>query len=303
MTRDVAASVRARLLNRAKQAREEFELFLVRYGCERFLYRLGASEVRERCILKGAALLTLWMGNPYRATRDLDFLARGPTTAASIREIVTTICAVPCSEDGLVFDLDSLGISPLRAEQEHQGYRAVLRAFLGAARIRLQVDFGFGDAVTPEPEEVEYPTLLAGLPAPRLRSYRREVTLAEKLEAMVVLGRRNSRMKDFHDVWELSSAFAFDGPVLRLAVVACLERRGTVWTEELPDALGSSFYSHIDLQTRWSHYLRAGSFHALPPASFELVGDRILHFFGPLRDSMIANVGFGAHWEPGGPWR
>jgi predicted nucleotidyltransferase component of viral defense system len=227
MTSNVAASVRARLLNQAKRSREEFELVLVRYACERFLYRLGASTLRDRFVLKGAGLLVLWLEDPYRATRDLDFLAHGPSDAASIRKIVVKICAVPCPEDGLVFDLDSLEVFPIRPDEEYQGQRSVLHALLGKARTRLQIDFGFGDAVTPDPEEVEYPTMLPDLPVPRLRVYRQEVTIAEKFEAMVVLGRRNSRMKDFHDIWALSSTFAFEGSVLRQAIVACFERRRT----------------------------------------------------------------------------
>ena len=303
MTRDVPASVRARLLNKAKEGHEEFELFLVRYSCERFLYRLGASDYRDRCILKGAALLTLWLGDPYRATRDLDFLAREPNDEESVREIVAGVCAVPCPEDGLTFDVDTLDISPIRAEEEHQGYRVVLRALLGQARIRLQIDFGFGDTVTPAPEEIEYPTLLDDLPAPHLQVYPREAAIAEKLDAMVKLGRRNSRMKDFHDVWELSSAFPFEGAVLLQAVNACLGRRATAWTEEMPDALGSTLYGDAEFQARWSAYLRAGSFQTPPPQSFEAIGARIRQFFGPLRNSIMIQEPFDMHWEPGGPWR
>jgi hypothetical protein len=220
MSPDIAASIKARLLNRARTQGSELELVLVRYACERFLYRLGASAARERCVLKGAGLLTLWMDEPYRATRDVDLLAFGSSDDAGIREVMETICAVPCPEDGLRFDLDSLDISPIRTEEEYQGRRAVLRAFLGKARIRIQVDYGFGDAVTPGPEDAEYPTLLDGLPNPRIRTYPRVVTVAEKFQAMVDLGRRNSRMKDFHDVWALSSKFAFDGTALREAVSA-----------------------------------------------------------------------------------
>ncbi len=303
MSPDVAASIRARLLNKAKQTGEEFELFLVRYACERFLYRLGASEFRDRCILKGAGLLAVWMKDPYRATRDLDLLAHIPSDESSIRNTVKEICAVPCPEDGLTFDLDSLGVSPIRAGEEYQGQRVVLRAFLGRARIRLQIDFGFGDAVTPEPEEVEYPTLLPGLPAPRLRTYPREASVAEKFEAMIQLGRRNSRMKDFHDIWALSSAFAFEGSVLLRAVVACFERRGTAWTDEPPDALRSEFYYDPNLQTRWTEYMRAGAFQAAPPASFESIGERLIQFLGPLRDSILEGGSFDMGWTPGGPWQ
>jgi hypothetical protein len=303
VTRDVTASIKARLLNRARQEDGEFELFLVRYACERFLYRLGASSLRENCILKGAGLLTVWMDDPYRATRDVDLLAFGASDEASIREIVKTVCAVPCPEDGLVFDLESPSILPIRAEEEYQGQRAVLRAWLGKARIRVQVDFGFGDAIVPPAEETDYPTLLEGLPAPRLRAYPRVVTVAEKFQAMVDLGRRNSRMKDFHDIWALSSEFQFDGVALREAVTACFERRRTAWTAETPDVLSAAFYTDPDLAARWAAYLRAGAFRTSPPDNFKAVGERVHEFLGPVRKSIVAGEGFKRTWSPGGPWQ
>ncbi len=153
MTDNVAASIKARLLNVARRGGDEFELFLVRYASERFLFRLGASPLRERCILKGAGLLALWMPDPYRATRDLDFLAHGPSDAGAIRDLIAAICAVPCPDDGLTFDARSIEVSPIRIDEEYQGQRVLVTARLGTARIRLQVDLGFGDAVVPAPEE------------------------------------------------------------------------------------------------------------------------------------------------------
>ena len=165
MSRDLAASVKARLLARAKEQREELERTLVRYAAERLLYRLGASQARERCILKGASLLTVWMPDPYRATRDVDVLSFGPTDDAAIRALVEEICAVPCPDDGLRFDLSEMVIEEIRNTEEYAGKRARFFAFLGTARIRVQMDFGFGDAVIGGPEEIEYPTILDGLPA------------------------------------------------------------------------------------------------------------------------------------------
>lgn len=302
MSPDLAASIKARLLHKAREKREEFELVLVRYACERFLYRLGISRLRDRCILKGAGLLTLWMKEPYRSTRDLDFLASGPDDEKNIRATVEAICAVACPEDGLTFDLSSLGISPIRAQEKYKGHRAVFQARLGKAKIRLQIDFGFGDAVTPGPEEAEFSTLLPGAPAPRVRVYPRTVTVAEKFEAMVRLGRANSRMKDFHDVWALSTEFEFAGGQLRDAIAATFERRGTAWTAEPPDVLGSGFYEDDEFQTRWAAYLRTGISRA-PSTAFPQIGDRIRAFLGPIRDSIVAGSPFTMRWEVGGPWR
>ena len=303
MSPDVTASIKARLLNQAKQAEVEFQLYLVRYARERFLYRLGVSRHRERCCLKGAGLLTLWMPDPYRGTRDLDFLASGPNDEASVRELVSTVCAVACPEDGLSFDLDTIEVTLIRAEEEYEGRRARVTARLGKARIRFQVDFGFGRAVTPTPEERDYPTLLPDVPAPRIRAYRREVSIAEKFQAMVSLGRRNSRMKDFHDVWALSSVFAFEGPVLGEAVASCFDQRETRWPDEPPDVLCSAFYEDSELRATWASYIGSGAFVKSPPTAFGMVGDRVRAFLGPVRESIVANTPLQAHWPVGGPWR
>lgn len=171
------------------------------------------------------------------------------------------------------------------------------------ARIHFQLDFGFGDAVVPAPVEIEYPTLLPTLPPPRIRAYRREVSLAEKFEAMVTLGLRNSRMKDFHDVWALSSAFSFESALLSEAVAACFERRGTAWTEEPPHVLGTAFYENNDLRERWAAYLSSDAFRNAPPTVFTAIGERVREFLGPVRDGIAGGESFSRHWKPGGPWR
>ena len=302
MSPDVAASIKARLLTKAKASGEAFELFLVRYACERFLYRLGASDVRERCVLKGAGLLAIWLSDPYRATRDVDFLTFGSNDEESIRNLVERICETPCPEDAMQFDLGSLEIAPIQAEDEYQGKRAILRAYLGTARIKLQIDFGTGDSVVPGPEESEQPTLIKGLPAPRIRTYPRVVSVAEKFEAIVQLGRRNSRMKDFHDIWALSSLFSFSGPELQDAVRRCFERRGTVWTSDEPDALKPEFYLDDDMAMLWTSYRRAGAHRVPPPENFATVGEALLRFLGPVRDSILAVRPFEMHWSSDGSW-
>jgi hypothetical protein len=303
MSPDVPASIRARLLAKAQRRGEEFELFLVRYAIERFLYRLGASPLRERCVVKGAALLTLWLKDPYRATRDLDLLAFGPHDDAAIRSIVETVAAVPCPEDGLVFETGKLRISSIREADPYGGHRAVLLARLGTARIRVQVDFGLGDAVVPPPEDRLYPTLLDDLPAPSIRAYPLVVSIAEKFETMVTLGRTSSRMKDFHDVAVMATTFPFDGSDLLRAVSACFTRRGTPWTTETPEALGSEFYQVDALQRRWAAYVGAGSTQGDVSTSFENVGKMIRAFLVPVHDAAIAARAFKARWSPGGPWR
>ena len=125
----------------------------------------------------------MWMDEPFRATRDIDLLAFGANDEESVRRVVGTICSIPCPEDGLLFDLDSLRVSLIRDSQLYGGQRARMRAFLGKARATVEVDFGFGDAVAPE--ETQMSTLIDGLPAPILLAYPMVSVMAEKFEAMV----------------------------------------------------------------------------------------------------------------------
>jgi hypothetical protein len=302
MSPDLATSVRARLLNQAKASGEEFQLTLTRFAAERLLFRIGASAARSRCILKGASLLAVWLPDPYRATRDVDVLLSGQADDAAIRSLVEEICAVACPDDALRFDISELVVETIRPEDEYSGKRARFRAYLGKARIAVQLDLGVGDALTMEPEEIVYPTMLDTVPPPRLRAYPRVATVSEKFEAMVTLETRNSRMKDFHDVWALANAFDFDGPSLRDAVAACFERRGTPWTGEMPRVLTSAFYHLPELATRWRNYLAAGAVLAPPPEQFATIGEGIIAFLGPVRSSMIAGETFRRAWQPGGPW-
>ena len=296
-----AASIRDRLLTSAKSQRVDFQLFLDRYACERFLYRLGQSNFRERLILKGGSLLSIWMEEPYRATRDIDLLATGPNDENAIRDVMDTVCSVPCTEDGLEFDLNSLSVRPIREGQVYGGQRARLQAFLGNARATVQVDFGFGDAVTPQPANA--PTLIDDMPAPYLLVYPLVSVIAEKFEAMVHLGIRNTRMKDFYDVWALSETFDIDGVALWEAVVRCFERRGTEWAQQVPDPLTPGFYSDADRQQLWWTYGSAGAILKPPPDSFEDIGLRVRTLLSPIRDSILSGDSFETNWPAGGPWQ
>ena len=303
MTNNVTASIRSRLLNKARIEQTEFQLFLDRYGCERFLYRLGESEVRDQCILKGASLLALWMDDPYRATRDVDLLAFGENDEVTVRNVITTICNITCPEDGIEFDISTLSISAIREGNRYGGQRAVLTAFLGTAKCNVQVDFGFGDVVVPSPEEARLPTLIDGIPEPFLRTYPQVSSIAEKFESMVQLGIGNSRMKDFYDVWALSQTFAFHGPELQEAVAKCFDRRGTSWGTEIPEALTPAYYSSQQVQEYWVAYGRRGGLFNPSPSEFEVVGDRIRSFLGPIRASILAGQSFEMNWPPTGPWQ
>ena len=303
MSPNAATSIRARLLNKAKSEGTEFQHFLVRYACERFLYRLGVSGERDRYILKGASLHAVWMGDPFRATRDIDFLAFAENGEEAVRGLMKAICNISCPEDEVTFDLDTLQISTIRDSQKYSGQRAKFRAFLGTARIGIQADFGFGDVVTPGPEEVRIPTILENLPAPFLFAYPQISTIAEKFESMVHLGIRNSRMKDFHDIWMLSETFAYDGVGLQQAIVRCFDRRGSVWAFETPEALTPSFFANAERLANWNGYRHLVNLSNTPPPPFEAIGCRIQSFLAPVRASILSGKPFEMHWPAGGPWQ
>ncbi len=200
---NVAASVKQRLLNRARSRKEDFNLLLTKYALERVLYRISQSRHREAFVLKGALLFELWTEQAHRPTRDADFLAMGESSTERFQALFREICTLPVEDDGIQFDPESVKVDRIREDQEYEGIRVPLLGYLENARLPVQIDIGFGDAVTPAPVETSFPTLL-DFPAPSLFSYPRETVVAEKFEALVKLGIANTRMKDFHDLRALS---------------------------------------------------------------------------------------------------
>ena len=179
---NVAASVRARLLNVSRGSGEDFTYVLTRYGLERLLARLGRSKHREAFTLKGAMLFRIWSPALHRPTKDLDLLGTGTPDVARLELVFQELCALVIDEDdGITFDPKSVRAARIREDAEYEGVRVNLTARLGSVRLQLQVDVGFGDAVTPDVTEVEFPTLL-GAPPPKVRAYPRESVVAEKLE-------------------------------------------------------------------------------------------------------------------------
>lgn len=264
------ASIHARLLNRAKARGEDFNLVLVRYATERFLYRLSQLPARESYWLKGAMLFDLWFDVAHRPTRDADFLGFGPMEAGVLANIVREICAVP-ADDGMRFDPTSIVVDEIREDARYGGLRVRLVGRLGNARVTVQLDVGYGDAVTPGPEEAEYPTLLDDQPAPRLRVYPRASVVAEKLEAIVSLGMANSRLKDYFDLRALAREGLLDMQQLADAIAATFARRGTVVPAEMPLGLTDEFARDRVKRAQWRAFLGRNRLQA--PALEEVVAD------------------------------
>jgi len=266
--KNIAESVRARLLNLSKQRGDEFQLTLANYVIERFLYRLGQSPLRDRFVLKGAVLFRVWMGQSHRPTKDLDLLGNGPSGLSEVAQAIREVCLVE-ADDGLVFDLDAIQAERIREDAEYEGVRIRFRAELAAAQIPLQIDVGFGDAITPEPSLTAVPSML-GMDPPQVLAYPRETVVAEKLHAMVILDISNTRMKDFYDLWFLSRSWPFQMIALSDAIRATFERRGTPLPVAVPFALTPGFHSDEQKSLQWTAFLKRLRLDSTTPALDEI---------------------------------
>ena len=266
MALDLAASVRARLLNIAKAEQTDFNSILVRYALERFLYRLGQSAHADHFVLKGAMLFNLWYAMPHRPTRDVDLLGFGPNDLQSIAQAFCEIVNV-VAEDGIVFDAASVRVEEIRKNAGYAGARVIVSAELARARCKTQIDVGFGDAVTPGPVDAVYPVLLADFAAPRLRTYPIYTVIAEKLHAMVLLGMTNSRLKDYLDLSVLLEREVLDPATLAAAIAATFTRRGTALPTALPIGLSDEFANDQSRQALWVAFLKKNALPAVPLTS------------------------------------
>lgn len=227
---NMSASVRQKLLNLARERKEDFGLVLTKYGIERVLYRIAKSKHRGTFILKGALLFELWTEQRYRPTRDADFLARGENSLEKFARIFREVCETHVEDDGLRFDAATVTAERIAEDADYHGIRVKFAGFLENARIRIQIDLGFGDVITPQPVEREIPSML-DMPTGKLLTYPQESVIAEKFEAMVSLGLANSRMKDFYDLWSLSRDFAVQGlPIADAVKLVSMDTRTADYT-------------------------------------------------------------------------
>ena len=298
--RNLAASVRQRLMTLSREQNEDFQLVLTRYVIERVLYRLSISSHGKHFVLKGAMLFRLWSDQPHRPTRDLDLLGQGDSSLDTVAQVFREVCGMPVEDDGLIFDLDSVTAERIKEDQEYEGVRVGCRTHLGQARIDLQIDVGFGDAVVPRATRVTFPAML-DFPAPILKAYPRETVVAEKFQAMVALGIANSRMKDFFDLWLLAHRFPFDGANVCQAIQATFRRRKTSLPTEPPLALTPSFSMDRAKVKQWAAFIKKGKLDA-----GEATLDQVCAFLGgfllPPTQALSAGMDFTSEWAPEGPW-
>lgn len=262
--KNVGASVRARLLNLAKGNGSDHGLILTKYALERILYRLSVSPWSDAFLLKGALLFDVWFDQPQRPTRDLDLLGFGPSELDHVAALFREVCALVCEEDGIAFDPTTVRVGEIRKEANYAGVRVTLLGMLDGARCAVQIDVGYGDAITPEPERMSFPVLLEDMARPVMRAYPTYTVVAEKYQAMVSLGMANTRLKDYFDLWVLAKHITFDPDVLQQAIAATFARRGTPIPEELPLGLSDAFAQDSSKIQQWKAFLGKNKLQAPP---------------------------------------
>lgn len=296
--KNIAASVRQRLLNKARNDHRPFNELLQYFAIERFLYRLSRSPHADKFILKGALMLRVWQAPLFRPTMDIDMLGRN--TENEVEKIVKQvydICLVEVESDGLEFNTESIRGERITEDADYEGVRIRFVAQLETAKIPMQMDIGFGDVVVPGPQEAILPTIL-DFPPPHLFGYSLESAIAEKFEAMVKLGELNSRMKDFYDIWLLSRQFDFMGERLKDAMSETLKNRGTNLPSEIV-AFSNSFLSMKSRQWQTFHR-RLGQENI--PADFAKIMGHVKIFLDPIVESIRSGKATPSNWEAPGPW-
>jgi len=300
--KNATASIKARLLNYAKQNGEDYHRVLTRYAIERLLFRLTHTEAGKRYVLKGAMLFVTWPEHVFRPTGDLDLLAYGDPDPAAMTEVFRLVCDVDVPDDGIFFDPATLTIEPVRESDKYQGVRLSLKGKLDKTSIHVQVDIGFGDHVYPMPSRQNFPSLLTELPAANILMYPPETVVAEKFEAMIRFGEANGRIKDFHDIWITTLTFNFDLATLVEAIRGTLKRRETAIPIETPVGLSERFSATAAERGLWSGFLRRNPPALLPPPFADVQAD-LRRFFGPVIASLVMPGVIKGRWDPiSGAW-
>lgn len=297
--KNIAHSVHDRLLDIARSEGRVFDEVLIFYAIERFLYRLSVSPYRDSFVLKGALMLRVWDPKP-RATRDIDLLGQLESDPEFLMGVFKEVCLDSSYPDGLEFDQETLTYEPITQGAGYPGSRFRVLARLGTTKVNLQIDVGFGDAVSPEPTVLKYPVLLE-MPAPRLKGYRMEPLIAEKLDTFMRRGEASSRVKDFFDIWDLSRTFSFNGPVLLESITSTFTRRST----QIPDDLESLFEAYADdsaRQTQWSAFTR-DKLPSESPERFSEIVQAVAAFAAPVLTAFSSGARFEMTWDPATGWK
>lgn len=295
-----AHSVRAHLMNKARSSGRPFMEILQYYGIEKFLLRMSASTYAQDFILKGALLLRSTGISETRPTRDIDLSRVMAQNTGQIIKMVKDCCQLEVEEDGMTFEHETVVAEEIREDQAYSGIRIKFQGRLGNARIPMQIDIGFGDAISPCPLWIEYPVLLDG-DSPHLLAYTLESAIAEKYQAMIYLDMVNSRMKDFYDIWFLLNNRQFHGNTLKKAVEMTFKRRKTDLTEKLPTALSDAFYLDEGKKAQWNAFKKKTGLQGVTEELKDIINE-LYRFLWPIHESLIKAENFDYIWVPKKGW-
>ncbi|MBU4346888.1 MAG: nucleotidyl transferase AbiEii/AbiGii toxin family protein [Candidatus Omnitrophica bacterium] len=299
--KNIEASVKARLQNKAKETNRPFAEVLQYYGMERFLYRFSKSKYANKFVLKGALLFTVWQIPERRTTLDIDFLARFDNQVANIEKVMRDVCNVTVDPDGLIFDAKTVKGQKIKEDADYEGVRVKFVGFLDRSRIPMQIDVGFGDIVYPKTKMIDYPVIL-DFPKPHLKGYPAESVISEKFEAMIKLGLLNSRMKDFYDIWLMMRQFDFNGTDITEALKKTFKHRKTDLPERKPLFAEEIYDEKSDRQTLWMAFLSKGDIkHA--PDKLAITAKEIENFLIEPIGALNKGLKFTKEWKAPGPWK
>lgn len=298
--KNIQASIRARLQNKAKETNRPFSEILQYYGMERFLYRVSRSKYMDKFILKGALMFTVWQVPERRTTLDIDFSARYDNQVTSIERMIKDVCKVSVAADGLIFDPQTIKGRKIRENVDYEGVRIKFTGFLERSRIAMQIDVAFGDVIYPKPRAIDYPVIL-DFPKPHLKGYPAESVVSEKFETMVKLGLLNSRMKDFYDIWLMMRRFDFNGSKLSEALKRTFDHRKTLLPKHRPLFTEEIYDDKSDRQILWKAFLKKGNIkHA--PEKLSTTAREIEEFLSKPLDAIKKSQKFDERWKAPGPW-
>ncbi len=298
--KNIEASVRAKLTNKAEETNRPFSEILQYYAMERFLYRLSQTEHIDKFILKGALMFTVWQVPLRRTTMDIDLLGRLENQISKIESIIKDVCRQKVAPDGFIFDVATIKCQKIKEGADYEGVRVKFMGFLERARVSMQIDVGFGDAIYPKPQVIDYPVIL-DFPKPHLKGYPIETVIAEKFEAMVKLGSANSRMKDFYDLWLLIRQFDFEGESLARAIEKTFTHRKTVMPGKPPLFAEEIYNEESNRQVLWSTFLTKNKIKNAPVTLSE-VAKLIEAFLEKPIKALAQKRGFDGKWKAPGPW-
>ncbi len=299
--KNIQASVRAQLQNKAKETNRPFAEVLQYYGMERLLYRFSRSKYVDKFILKGALMFTVWQVPQRRTTLDIDFSAHYDNQIATIEKVIRDVCKVSVTPDGLVFDSQTVKGQKIKEDADYEGVRVKFRGFLERSRIPMQIDVAFGDVIYPKPKTINYPVIL-DFPKPHLKGYPLESVVSEKFEAMVKLGLLNSRMKDFCDIWLMMHQFSFDGLKLVKALKGTFGHRKTSLPEHKPLFAEEIYDEKSDRQALWKAFLKKGDIKYIPE-KLSTTATEIEQFLIKPLDTIHKSQKFSKKWKSAGPWK